>query len=94
MIAARGYPFARAGHVDRARQALGELMTFASARYISYSLVAQVHAGLGEPLQAFDWLEKASDDHAADLAWLPVRPVFDNLRSEPRFNALLERLGH
>jgi serine/threonine-protein kinase len=94
MIAALGYAFARAGHIDRARQALGELMAFASARYISYSLIAQVHAGLGEPLQAFDWLEKATDAHAADLAWLPVRPVFDSLRPEPRFNALLERLGH
>ena len=94
MIAALGYAFARAGHIDRARQALGELMTFAGARYISSSLIAQVHAGLGEPLQAFDWLEKAGDAHAADLAWLPVRPVFDSLRSEPRFHALLERLGH
>jgi eukaryotic-like serine/threonine-protein kinase len=94
MVAALGYAFARAGHTDRARQALGELMTFASARYISSSLIAQVHAGLGEPLQACDWLEKASDAHAADLAWLPVRPVFDSLRSETRFNALLERLGH
>ena len=94
MIAALGYAFARAGHVDRARQALGELMTFAAARYISSSLIAQVHAGLGETIQAFEWLEKAADAHAADLAWLPVRPVFDSLRSEPRFHALLERLGH
>lgn len=94
MIAALGYAFARAGNIDRARQAVGELMTVASARYISSSLIAQVHAGLGEPLQALDWLEKAHDAHAADLAWLPVRPVFDSLRSETRFNALLERLGH
>ena len=93
MIAALGYAFARAGHADRARQALGELMTFASARYTSSSLIAQVHAGLGENTQAFEWLEKAADAHAADLAWLPVRPVFDSLRSEPRFHALLERLG-
>jgi eukaryotic-like serine/threonine-protein kinase len=93
MIAALGYAFARVGNIDRARQAVGELMALASARYVSSSLIAQVHAGLGEPLQAFDWLEKASDAHAADLAWLPVRPVFDSLRSETRFNVLLERLG-
>jgi TolB-like protein len=94
MIAALGYAFARAGHIDRARQAMGELMTFAGTRYISSSLIAQVHAGLDEPLEAFDWLEKARDAHAADLAWLPVRPVFDRLRSDARFNGLLERLGH
>ena len=53
MLAALGYAFARAGHVDRARRALGELMTFAAARYTSSSLIAQVHAGLGEIDQAF-----------------------------------------
>ena len=94
MIAALGYAFARAGHIDRARLALGELMAFAHARYTSPSLIAQVHAGLGETIQAFEWLEKAADVHAADLAWLPVRPIFDSLRPEPRFQALLERLGH
>ena len=94
MIAALGYAFARAGNGDRARQTLGELMTFAGARYLSSSLIAQVHAGLGETHQALDWLEKAYDAHAADLAWLPVRPVFDSLRSETRFHALMERLGH
>jgi serine/threonine protein kinase/Flp pilus assembly protein TadD len=94
MIAALGYAFARAGKADRARQSLGELMAVAELRYVSGSLIAQVHAGLGEPTHAFDWLEKASDAHAAELAWLPVRPVFDALRSEPRFDALLQRLGH
>ena len=93
MLAALGYAFARAGHVDRARQALGELMTFAQTRYTSASLIAQVHTGLGETIQALEWLEKAADAHAAELAWLPVRPVFDGLRSEPRFQGLLERLG-
>jgi serine/threonine-protein kinase len=94
MIAGLGYAFARAGNVDRARQCLRELMAVDGVRYVSASLIAQVHAALREPLQALDWLERAGDAHAADLAWLPVRPVFDTLRSEPRLNALLARLGH
>ena len=92
MHAALGYAFGRAGHVDRARAVLGSLGTLARGRYVSSSLIAQVHAGLGETQSALEWLEHASDARAADLAWLAVRPVFDRLRSEPRFNALVARL--
>ena len=87
--AALGYAFARAGNVDRARQALGELLTLSNERYVSPSLVAQVHAGLGETLPAVDWLEKASAARALDLAWLSMRPVFDGLRAEPRVTAIV-----
>jgi TolB-like protein/Flp pilus assembly protein TadD len=87
--AALGYAFARAGDIDRARHALGELLTLSSERYVSPSLVAQVHAGLGETLPAVEWLEKASAARALDLVWLGVRPVFDGLRAEPRVAAML-----
>ena len=93
MIAARGYAFARAGASARAREALGVLITMSGNRYVSASLVAQVHAALGEPTLALDWLERAADAHAADLAWLRVRPVFDTLRGETRFGAILERVA-
>ncbi len=93
MIAARGYAFARAGASARAREALGALITMSGNRYVSASLVAQVHAALGEPTPALDWLERAADAHAADLAWLRVRPVFDTLRGEARFGAILERVA-
>jgi eukaryotic-like serine/threonine-protein kinase len=93
MTAALGYAFARAGYNDRARQTIEQLLTMSKNRYISASLVAQVYAGMGETLAALEWLEKACDAHAVDLAWLGVRPVFDALRAEPRFDALLSRLG-
>ena len=87
-----GYAFGRAGHADRARTVLDGLESLAGERYVSASLIAQVHAGLGETQPALEWLEHASEARAADLAWLTVRPVFDRLRSEPRFNALVARL--
>jgi len=71
---------------------LGNLEALARERYVSSSLMAQVHTGLGDVQSALEWLEHASDARAADLAWLAVRPVFDRLRSEPRFNALVARL--
>jgi serine/threonine-protein kinase len=93
MTAALGYAHARAGNVDPARQALGKLLDLSGRRYVSSSLVAQVHAGLGDNASALERLENASAEHAADLAWLGVRPVFDSLRAEARFVNLVAALG-
>lgn len=93
MTAALAYGFARAGQMDRARSALADLLAMAGARYVSPSLPAQVYAALGDSALALTWLERAADAHAADLAWLAVRPVFDALRPDPRFKAILQRLN-
>ncbi len=92
-VAALGYAHARAGRADAAREQLAELRAARDARYVSASLLAQVHAALGETAAALDCLEKASDERAPDLAWLRVRPVFDGLRAEGRFGALTGRVG-
>ena len=93
MVAAVGYASARAGDVDRARDALEELIAMSAERYVSSSLFAQVHAGLGDTTAALDRLEKALDDRAVELVFLAVRPVFDELRDEPRFRAVRDALG-
>jgi len=92
MIAAIGYVAARAGTSSRAREALASLETLSTKRYVSPSLLAQVYAGLGERDAALTWIEKARDLRAADLAWIAVRPVFDDLRGEPRFEAVRRRM--
>jgi serine/threonine-protein kinase len=92
MRAALAYALARAGHTDAARTHLGALTAASQHRYVSPSLVAQVHAGLGETDQAVAWLEKAIAVRAADLAWIAVRPVFDGLRSHTAFNGLVTRV--
>ena len=93
MTAALGYAAARAGNLDQARQGLGKLLGLSSRRYISSSLIAQIHAGLEDSPSALEWLERASAERAADLAWLGVRPVFDSLRRDTRFVSLVARLG-
>lgn len=50
--------------------------------------VALIHAGLGDTEAAFDWLEGAAHAGAFFLTYLNVSPLFDSLRSEPRFGAL------
>ena len=54
---------------------------------------AQVYASIGEKDLAFEWLEKAYAERSPLLAYANVMPYYEALRSDPRFTALLKRLG-
>ncbi len=62
-------------------------------RDVSPVSMAGLYARLGDRDQAFTWLEKAYAKRDTDLQWLKVAPVWDNLRSDPRFPDLLRRVG-
>ncbi len=55
--------------------------------------LALTYTGLGEREQALAWLEQAYEAHAPALVLLNITPALDTLRSEPRFQALLEKVG-
>lgn len=55
--------------------------------------VAMIHACLGEKEQALTWLEKACAERDIDLDVIDVHPYYDGLRSEPRFQRILEKMG-
>jgi serine/threonine-protein kinase len=55
--------------------------------------IGALYALLGEKDQAFEWLERAYKERADGLIHLKVEPVFDSLRSDPRFADLLRRMG-
>ena len=48
---------------------------------------------LGEKDQAFEWLERAVEDHSYDMVYLNVDPLFDGFRDDPRFPALVRKVG-
>jgi TolB-like protein/Tfp pilus assembly protein PilF len=48
---------------------------------------------VGDTTRALDWLEKACDDHDPNMPYISCMPLFDPLRSEPRFQALLRRMN-
>jgi len=52
----------------------------------------QLHLGLGEKDQALDWLEKGYEEQDWYRWGLKVWPIFDPLRTEPRFQALLKKV--
>ncbi len=54
---------------------------------------AQTYASIGEKDLAFQWLERAYEERSPLLAYAKVMPNYDKLRADPRFQALLHRLG-
>ena len=100
---AGGHPNARAmlahaygvsGRAKEAKALLLELIASAKHEYVAPLDLARVYLGLGERDRALDWVERAYA-HPASAAW-PfhlIDPMFDGLRSEPRFIAVLQEIG-
>jgi hypothetical protein len=61
--------------------------------YIRYQDVAAIQVRLGQVDAAFQSLEKAYTKHEAELIYLKVQPEWDGVRSDPRFQSLLRRIG-
>ena len=55
--------------------------------------MALVYVGLDDADRAFEWLEKAVDARSWEAPMMKANPVFDKLRTDPRFPALLRRIG-
>ncbi len=55
--------------------------------------MAKLYARLGERDKAFEFLEKDYEERNSDLLWLKADPVWDNIRSDPRFADLIRRVG-
>jgi eukaryotic-like serine/threonine-protein kinase len=75
------------------RKRLEIMQAQAQRRYVYAHRFAELYARLGEREQALHWLEKACDERSARIIWIGVNPIFDELRNEPRFTALLRRMG-
>ena len=69
------------------------LKASAKKRYVSPAYPAAVHLGLSEHATALDLAEEARRERSGFLTRLKVEPLFDPLRSEPRFAKLLRAVG-
>jgi class 3 adenylate cyclase/TolB-like protein/tetratricopeptide (TPR) repeat protein len=90
---ALAYAYARAGDRAKAEQVVREWEDRAKQRYITPALRMLFHLGLGERDKALDWLERCYQDQNGYCAGLRAMPMFDPLRPEPRFQALLKKVG-
>lgn len=88
-----GMCYGLAGRKAEANKVLAELLELNRHRYVTPVALVQVYIGLGAKDQAFAWLEKAYQERSYFMAYLKVIPLADPLRSDPRFDDLLRRIG-
>ena len=92
-MAGVAHTYGRMGKTQEARKLLAEVHDMSKRRFVPAFYIALIHVGLGEPDTAFEWLEKAYEERSGPLIELNVDPMFDRLRPDPRFAALLRRMG-
>jgi TolB-like protein/Tfp pilus assembly protein PilF len=88
-----GQAYARNGQKDEAQKVLAELNEQAKSRYVAPYAVALVYLGLGQKERALDELESAYQRGETNYLFrLKVDPMLDDLRGNPRFDALVETI--
>ncbi|MBM3312517.1 MAG: tetratricopeptide repeat protein, partial [Candidatus Aminicenantes bacterium] len=90
-VLANGY--ANSGRPGEARTVLERLERSSKERYVGPLYLAMIHEALGERDKALDLFEKAYEEKESTLAFMKVWPVLDPLRAEPRFQAVLAKMG-
>lgn len=85
--------YAAAGRQQEANETLKRLHKVSAHCFASPLEFVQAYAGLGRRSDALDWLEKAADDRCIGVLPMKFDPILDDLRDEPRFRALLERMN-
>jgi serine/threonine protein kinase/Tfp pilus assembly protein PilF len=87
---AQGY--ASCGRKAEAEKAMNDLLELSKNHYVSPHWIAAVQAELGNKDEAFKWLDQAFERRFGPLIYLKVNPIWDKLRSDPRFDERLRRL--
>jgi serine/threonine protein kinase/Tfp pilus assembly protein PilF len=84
---------ARAGNRDEALRAMAELRARAAGTYTLPLFLARIYAALGNNDEAMKNLEQMYNDRSESAVWLNVDPSLDTLRKDPRFIALIRKVG-
>jgi serine/threonine-protein kinase len=93
ILAALGQAHVLAGDREEGERMLAELQAMAKTRYVPSNTLALLHLALGDRGVALDYLERGVDRRELPICNINVHPAYDDLRSEPRFQALLQRVG-
>jgi hypothetical protein len=84
---------AAAGQTTEAYELLREIHSRESTEYVWPVGIAWAYARLGQMDRAFEYLERGYEDRAGFMIWISCEPAFDPLRADPRFDAIVRRVG-
>ena len=92
-IASLGHAYAKAGDVARAREVLDQLEQESATRHVTAYHTAVIYGAIDETDEAFVWLGRAFEERSPWIGFLAVDPRLDDVRSDPRFDALIREAG-
>jgi len=93
VLALLGQAYARAGQREEAQRILARLSGEAKSRYVHAYSFALMYLALGDKERAIDEMERAYRERAGgDVSWIKVDPLLDDLRGNPRFEALVQKV--
>jgi len=84
--------FTKSGYRGVLQNWLEGLTEISKHEYVSPYSIAETYMRMGEKEKAIAWLEKAYEEHDSGLVSLGVEPMFDPVRSDTRFRAILKRM--
>jgi tetratricopeptide (TPR) repeat protein len=92
-----GYVYGATGNQAKAQVILNGLIETSKEGYVPSIVFANIYIGLGDNDNAISWLEKAYEEHSPLLGGpfvhLNTNPIYDPLRSDPRFIELIKKMG-
>ena len=92
-LAIPGVAYAKAGKIDEAKKQLNELHDLSNNTYVSPSAFAWMYCCLGEIEKGIEWCEKGIAQHDWLIVLSYLFPIYDPLRSHPRYKALLRKMN-
>jgi Tfp pilus assembly protein PilF len=88
-----GYGHALLGERGEPKKCLVKLRELARYRYVLPSAAGLVYLGLGDHDRVFNALDEAFEERETRMIFLKMDPIYDPLRSDPRFEVLLQKVG-
>jgi len=85
--------YGQAGLRDEALELIDDLSERMTAEYVSPLMLAWGYFGLGDEEKFFEWLAQAVAEQSPYLFALHQDPLYDPVRSHPRFAELVSRVG-
>jgi len=92
-IAGLGIGYAEVGKLEEAKKILEELETKSQKEYVSPYWIGVLYGSLGDLDKAFELMEKACEDRSENMAFIKISWTFSPFRSDPRYKALLKKMG-
>jgi hypothetical protein len=84
--------YGRSGHAEEARRALAKLERISGSRADRTVTLLIAYSGTGQKERVIELLQKAYSEHSNAVTQIKVDPMYDPMRSDPRFADLVRRL--